>query len=148
LELVHRGIVAPQLAAMVEFDRRVAALTSKLATLRSDTQITAWHREASALIRDLDKAGIAGATELADVLREGGWNGTAGAWNWGGGPDSRLAPGGYTNVLSRISSQIKDQIQEMVLKDLASAKDEATPPKYKEMVERYYEVLSRGATDK
>ena len=32
LELLHRGIVAPQLAAMVEFDRRVAELTARLGT--------------------------------------------------------------------------------------------------------------------
>ncbi len=120
LELVHRGIVAPQLAAMVEFDRRVAALTSKLATLKTDAQITAWHRDASALIRDLEKAGIAGASELADALKDGGWNGGAAAWNWGDGPDRRLAPGAYSTALTNISTQIKDQIQDMILKDLAS----------------------------
>ena len=32
----------------------------------------------------------------------------------------------------------------MILKDMASARDEATPPEFKELVERYYEVLSKG----
>ena len=35
-------------------------------------------------------------------------------------------------------------IKEIILKDLASARDEATPPEYKELVDRYYEVLSKG----
>lgn len=144
LELLHRGIVDPQLAAMVEFDRRVGALAARLAMLKTDAEITAWHRDAASLIRDLEKAGIAGAAELADALRDGGWTGGGGAWHWGVGPDHRVAPGAYGNALRTVSTQIKDQIQEMVLKDVASARDEATPPKYREMVERYYEVLSGG----
>ncbi len=32
----------------------------------------------------------------------------------------------------------------MILKDLASARDEATPPVFRELVERYYEVISKG----
>ncbi|MDB5350356.1 MAG: hypothetical protein JWN86_1603 [Planctomycetota bacterium] len=144
LELVHRGIVSPQIAAMIEFDRRVAALTAKLAQVKTDGEITAWHREASALIRDLEKAGIAGAADLADALRDGGWKGASGAWHWTDGPDHRVAPGAYTTAMTTISSQIKDQIQDMILKDLASARDEVMPPKFKEMVERYYEVLSKG----
>ena len=37
-----------------------------------------------------------------------------------------------------------ERIQDLILKDLVSARDEATPPEFKEMVERYYEVLSGG----
>lgn len=144
LELLHRVIVAPQLAAMVEFDRRVAELTARLATLKTDAEITAWHRDASALIRDLENAGIAGATELSVALKDGGWTGGGVAWQWGDRGNHRLAPTAYANALRTVSTQIKDRIQEMVLKDVASARDEAIPPKYREMVERYYEVLSRG----
>ncbi len=143
LELLHRGIVAPRLAAMVEFDRRVAELAAKLAHLHTDAQITAWHREAAALIRDLEKAGIAEAAELAEALKAGGWNGRNVGWGWADGIDSRVAPGGYTNALRAVSTAMKDQIQEMMLKDLASARDEAAPPRFREMIDRYYEVLSK-----
>ena len=44
LELLHRGIVAPQLAAMVEFDRRMAELLEKLATLKTEAEVAAWKR--------------------------------------------------------------------------------------------------------
>ena len=36
----------------------------------------------------------------------------------------------------------------MILKDMASARDEATPPEFKELVERYYEVLSKDGGGK
>jgi hypothetical protein len=32
----------------------------------------------------------------------------------------------------------------LILKDMVSARDEATPPEFKELVERYFEVLSGG----
>lgn len=145
LEMIHRGLVAPELAELVEFDRRLAELTGRLGTLRTDAEITAWHRDAAALIRDLEAAGIAGADELAEVLRANGWTGAAvGDWHWGGTADARVAPTAYTSALQAVSTQIKDRVQELMLKDLASARDEATPPAFRELVERYYEVLSRG----
>ena len=36
------------------------------------------------------------------------------------------------------------KIQDLILKDMVSARDEATPPAFKELVERYYEVLSKS----
>jgi hypothetical protein len=32
----------------------------------------------------------------------------------------------------------------MILKDMISSRDESIPPEFKELVERYYEVLSRN----
>jgi len=139
LELLHRGIVAPELAAMVEFDRRVAELTAKLGELKTEADVAAWKRDVAALIRDLEKAGVEGAVELADALRIGG------GWH---SDDARLhlvAPDPISRTLSAVSVQIKDRVQDLILKDLASARDEATPPRFRELVERYYEVISQGA---
>ena len=38
---------------------------------------------------------------------------------------------------------LQAKIQNLILKDMASARDEATPPQFKELIERYYEVLSK-----
>ena len=40
LDVLHRGIVAPELAALVEFDKRITELTAKLKTSRP-TRISA-----------------------------------------------------------------------------------------------------------
>ena len=58
LEVLHRGIVAPELAAMVELDKRLAELTAKLKTIKTDAEIAEWHRLAAELVRDLEKAGL------------------------------------------------------------------------------------------
>jgi hypothetical protein len=142
LALLHRGIVDPQMAALVEFDRRLAELTAQLANLKTEAEVAAWRREVAALIRDLEKAGIEGAAELADALTAGG------AWHWDDLHGHYVAPERSIAALKGVSIQIKDRVQEMILKDLASARDEATPPMFREMVDRYYEVISKGVRAK
>ncbi len=143
LDVLHRGIVAPELAALVEFDKRLAELTTRLKTLETDADINEWHRMATALIRDLEKAGLTSvAASLTAALETGGWRRGDGAYA------HPFAPGGFGNVLSGVTKRIQDQIQDLILKDMVSARDEATPPEFKELVERYFEVLSSGGASK
>jgi hypothetical protein len=142
LELLHRGIVAPELAALVEFDRRMTELMEKLATLKSEAEVVNWKREMAALLRDLEKANVEGAAELADALRVGG------GWHWDDAHRHLIAPDTIAASFRGVSFQIKERVQELILKDLASARDEATPPIFRELVERYYEVISKGVRAK
>ncbi|MEJ7636482.1 MAG: hypothetical protein WKF75_00455 [Singulisphaera sp.] len=142
LDVLHREIVSPEIAALVEFDKRVAELLKTLETLKTDAEITAWHVRAGALVRDLERAGLADrAAELARAMEAGGRDGAWGVGQLG----HRLVPGGYLVALKGITVAIQDRVQDMILMDLASARDEATPPEFRELVERYYEVLSAGA---
>ena len=138
LEVLHRSIVAPELTAMVEMDRRVAELTAKLTTITTDAEIAEWRRLATDLVRDLEKAGLTdAATALVDAFEAGGWH-------WGvGNQHFRVAPVGFTIALNSVSALLQAKIQNLILKDMASARDEATPPQFKELVERYYEVISK-----
>ena len=138
LELLHRGIVAPQLAALVEFDRRVAELTARLGDLKTDAEVAAWKRDVAALIRDLEKAG--------DRRGRASWptpSGRGGGWHWDDGHRHLVAPDAVLASLKAVSVQIKDRVQDMILKDLASARDEATPPD----VPRAGRALLRGALE-
>ena len=140
LELIHRGVVAPELAAMVELDRRLAELNARLATAKTEGEVAAWRRDAAALARDLEKAGIDGADALGDALRVGG------GWHWDERGHRLVATAQTIAAVGAVTIQIKDRVQELILKDLASARDEATPPEFRELVERYYEVISRGGS--
>ena len=53
-------------------------------------------------------------------------------------------PGGFLGELASIGVLLQGKIQDLILKDMLSARDEATPPAFKELVERYYEVLSKN----
>jgi hypothetical protein len=138
LEVLHRSIVAPELTAMVELDRRVAELMAKLTTITTDAEIAEWRRLATDLVRDLEKAGLTdAATALVNAFEAGGWH-----WDVGN-EHFRVAPAGFTIALKSVSILLQAKIQNAILKDMASARDEATPPQFKELVERYYEVISK-----
>jgi hypothetical protein len=76
-------------------------------------------------------------------MAEAGWHVDGGTWRWGDRDIYWAAPASYKTAIARISKLIQDKIQEMILKDMISSRDEATPPEFKELVERYYEVLSK-----
>jgi hypothetical protein len=145
LDVVYRGIVAPELAKLVELDHRVAELMARMKNIKTDAEIEVWHRQAAALIRELENAGfndVAGA--LADAIREAVLHRGNGPWNWGvGGDRVWLVPERYPDALLKITARLQERMQDMILKDMVSARDEATPPEFKELVQRYYEVLSK-----
>lgn len=141
LDVLHRGVVAPALAKLVEFDRRVAELTARMKTRKTEAEVAEWYRQAAALVRDLEKAGLVDAAEALNRTLEAAGGRTA-VWRWAEGGGGLLAPEVYTNGLSTVAFRIQERLQELVLKDLGSDRDEATPPEFRELVERYYEVLS------
>jgi hypothetical protein len=132
LDVLYRGIIAPELAKLVDLDKRVAELMEKLKTVKAGEETVEWRRLAEALVRDLEKAGLATiAKTLTDLL-------AGGDIAHGDGPD------GYLATLGSIATFLQRKIQDMILKDMVSARDEATPPAFKELVDRYYEVLSKN----
>jgi hypothetical protein len=145
LDVLHQEIVSPRLAEIVEFDRRAAELADRLKELKTDGQITEWHRDAAELARDLEKAGLNdAAAAFRDLFAAGGWHDAAGSWRWAVGlHDFRVAPEGYYNGINVVVRRIQDRIQDLLMKDIVSDRDEATPPEFRELVERYYEVLSK-----
>jgi hypothetical protein len=150
LDVLHRGIVAPELAALVEFDKRITELMARLQNVKTDGDIDEWHRQAANLIGDLEKAGLAdAAAALAAAMAAEGWHGQKGTWRWAAGADDRrLVPAAYTTAIGSLTVYVHAKIQDLILKDMASARDEATPPEFKELVERYYEVLSKNSGSK
>jgi hypothetical protein len=147
LDVLHRGIVAPQLAALVEFDRRMAELTEKMKTLKTEAAVVAWHREALSLVRDLEtKVGtVEGTNDLRAALERGM---LAGGWHFAAVDHYWLVPGAYSTNIRVVTTKLQERIQDLILKDMISARDESTPPEYKELVERYYEVLSKSGGGK
>jgi hypothetical protein len=146
LDVVYRGIVAPELAKLVELERRVSELMARMKTIKTEAEIDVWHRQAADLIRDLEHAGLNDAAgTLADAIRQAAIDRGNAAWHWGGvGTDHNwLAPDRYPDALVKVTARLQERMQDMILKDMVSARDEATPPEFKELVQRYYEVLSK-----
>jgi hypothetical protein len=149
LEGLHRSIVAPRIAELMQTEREAAELKEKLDRLEAPGQITDWHREAEALLDELEKLGIAEESreELVDAMKEAGWSADRlrGNWDWVLNRGYYGAPLVYHRSLRSIVADLHDVIQELILGDMRDEGDENTPPQYERLVERYYQVLS---TDK
>ncbi|NQT11210.1 MAG: hypothetical protein HQ582_00575, partial [Planctomycetes bacterium] len=78
------------------------------------------------------------------AMREAGWGDPSRRdWDWRFAEGGYLGPAGYFHGLDAVVVELQQQIRELLLKDLVASGDEATPPEYKELVDRYFQVLSQ-----
>jgi hypothetical protein len=147
LDGAYRAIVAPQAEELRKLEQALADLRDKLENLETQAQVAAWHREAQDLLDRAEKLGISDKVRedfLEQMKKAGlGVNGARNAFNWGLVNDHYAAPGAYAVNLIRVQEEVQARIQNLLLGDISTATDDATPPKYQELVERYYQVLSR-----
>lgn len=141
LERLHRRIVAPRIDALMKLERRAVALLEKAKRLETDEDMAQWQQAARELLNRLSDAKLKGVAtqELEDALRTGG----------GMGDSNAAGPRGAGYVLStqKVIKDLQQRIQEMVLGDVIQQSDEAVPPEYERLVERYYQVLSDERSD-
>lgn len=148
LEALHRSIVAPRVAQLMEVEREAVELQEKLDRLETQAQITGWHRAADELLAELEKMGIAeeAREKLVEAMKEAGWNDTrvGGNWDWALRSGRYGAPLVYYRSVRNVVADLHNIIQELILGDLAGSQDENIPPQFERLVERYYQVLSTG----
>ncbi|HZL90834.1 MAG TPA: hypothetical protein VFB96_20875 [Pirellulaceae bacterium] len=147
LAALHRAIVAPKVDELAKAEEKLTVLDEELDTLETPTAITGWHVDATALLDELDKLGISKELrdQLLDEMKKAGWSPdvVSRGWRWNrieGG--YYAAPGPYRVLISRLSSDIRSRMQELMLGELAFGSDEPIPPQYQELVDRYYQVLA------
>jgi len=144
LDSLHRLIVTPQIEELMTLQRRVGTLRERLKALESEFAIDEWHHDADAVLSDLvGRSAVQQDTDrLLRAMREAGWSDpSATGWNWGRVDDAYVAPEDYGTGLDAIVLALQQRIRELILKDLMISQDEATPPEYKELVDRYFQVL-------
>lgn len=149
LDAAYRGIVAPQAEELRKLEQALADLRDQLEKLETPSQVAAWHRDARELLDKLDKLGVnlKAREELELEMKKAGFgvdvDRTKRTLDWSLVDGRYDAPATYTHALVHLQEDVQERIQTLILGDLGNVSDEATPPKYQEFVERYYEVLSR-----
>ena len=151
LDALHGTIVAPQLSQLIALEKQAAQLRDRLGKLASDAEISQWHLDAQQLLQALDKAqsGSAAAEALRQAMTAAGWGTSRTGWAWGrvqnpvGGHYYYVAPGVYRDNLTLLLTDLQREARELLLRDLMAAGQEAVPPQYEKLVERYFEVLSQ-----
>ena len=148
LEQVHRRLVAPRLAKLMELEAKVMAMIERLKELETTEDVAGWHREAQELLDEIDKNQLGGAA--VDQLREllaanaNGADAALIARTWNVSNNYFVAPEAYRAAAQALAASLQQRIQEICLGDMESDSGGAVPPEYERLVERYYEVLSSG----
>lgn len=150
LDGAYRGIVAPQAEELRKLEQALADLRDQMENLETPSQVAAWHREVRELLDKLDKLGVnlKAREELEIEMKKAGFGVDADRTrrdvNWGLNNGRYDTPVGYGLAIVHLQEDVQERIQALILGDLGNVSDEATPPKYQELVEKYYEVLSRN----
>jgi hypothetical protein len=153
LGALHRSIVAPQVDELAKTEAQLSRLEQQLDELEAPAQITGWHMDAEKLLDELETKGISEEQikQFVEEMKLAGWGpevrGRGWQWNRTEGGFYQ-APGGYRVHLSRLLTSVRGRMQELMLGDLASNRDEAIPPQYQELVDRYYRVLATAGKEK
>ena len=153
LDRVYRSIVTPRVEQLMNLESQAVEAEQNLKKMETNEQISTWHRKALELLEELDKAKAVGSPldELYEAMQSEGWSKMSDRtrWDWKRGENGNfLAPESYGRAVRAIIEDLQQQMQEMILTDLVADENEATPPKYKHLVERYIEVLSSDVREK
>ncbi len=150
LSAIHGVIVAPRLTQLLHLEKQTAQLRDRLGTLASDAEITQWHLDAQTLMQALEKTGIgnAEAAVLRQAMSDAGWGQARTRWGWEHSANhaingySYVAPPAYHHELTRMVEKLQRTVRELLLSDLMASGHEAVPPRFEQLVERYFEVLA------
>ena len=145
LNATYRAIVAPQIEELRKLDSNLEALREQLEELETRGQVAAWERKARELMEQADKLQTSEQAR-EDFLEQLKGTGDAAFENqkaWTLVNDRFTPPDNLSRLLTKVQENVQAKIQNLVRGDFVSSADENTPPKYQELVEQYYKVLSR-----
>ncbi len=146
LDQIYRMIVQPRVEQLTQLESRAGKLARELNELETNQQISTWHSDAVELLDDLDKADVApeAVDEMYQTMQQEGWGKRVSSsdWGWDKREQTYVAPRRYHEAVRAVIEELQEQMQEVILTDLVASEDEATPPKYRALVDRYIQVLS------
>ena len=127
-----------------QLEAQLARLQSRMKELETPSAVKEWNEEVSELLEELDQMGV-GEMDLAELqsLMGAGTGGKAGANAWDLVDGRYRVPPELERALREQQMSLQSRLQALLLGDLRSDADGAVPAKYVELVERYYDVLSR-----
>lgn len=148
LDVVHRAVVAPHLESLIALEKRAAELRERFKMLDTQVAISLWHRDTDLLLQEFGrlKDRSISADRLAEAMRVEGWGTNVTRWDWSRVGGYYTGPTAYDVSLVALTSELREEVSECMLRELVAASDEPTPPQYKELVERYFQVLSQQSS--
>ncbi len=135
LDQAYRETVAPRLEAIAKLEREANELEQKTGAASDTADVRRLQQQAADFVEKLDAAGLGNLA--GDDLKAGLKAGVGGAGR------EAFGRGINTTHLKLVS-----KLQEFLAGERFSAGNEAVPPEYKDLVERYLRTLSAGGSNK
>jgi hypothetical protein len=150
LEAVRRSAVQPQLERLLSAEKQAAQLQEKLRSLQQRSQLAEAEKAMSDLAGAVDKLapGEGPLRQAADKLASAITGAHTGVLTRADKVELGQAgyfkpPVGYNDGLLAVTLALQAKIQEIILDSALAERDGPVPPRYKELVEDYYRVLSQ-----
>ncbi|MBW3540912.1 MAG: hypothetical protein KY476_11630, partial [Planctomycetes bacterium] len=142
LDRLYRSLVAPRIEQLRRIEEEAVTLNNQMNSIETSEGVGQWQQGLEDLLEEMEQAEGGGDTreELAQMAERGVLPSPA---DWDSGRTGFFGPPEvYRTRMPLLVEEVQRQIQELVLMDLASDRDEPTPPAYEHLVERYLKVLA------
>jgi len=150
LEIARRAAVQPQLERLLAAEKLAALLQERLRSIQQPSQLAEAEKGMTDLAGVVDKLapGEGPLRQAADKLQTAIQSGHTGVLprvdEITHGPGGyRLPSVGYNDGVATVILALQAKIQEIILDNALADRDGPVPPRYKELVEDYYRVLSQ-----
>ena len=156
LATAFRQLSAPKLEELLNVEQKLQELRERLDKLENERDVVQWLTDAGRLMDQVEKLGVGEKLleQLEELLRQAGWSEELERFRLRGSGwvianrGYYDVPPGYAPVLVNLTAEVQAHIQELILGELLAGQDEASPPQYEQLVERYYQVLATGSLRK
>jgi hypothetical protein len=133
LDQIYRETIAPRLEELARLEREANELERRAAAAEDGADWRRLRQQGGEFVEHLEAAGLG---DLANEDLRAGLR----AANLGAGKDL------FTRGIAAAHSRLTAKLQDFVAGDRAHASNEAVPPEYRDLVERYLRALSAGST--
>jgi hypothetical protein len=143
LDRLFRMLVMPRLARLRELESRLENSTQQMHLIQHGTEIGDWNRNFATIIRDLTQEQL-NSQAREELLQLVVGDQLPGEREWSRSTDRNtwMPPQKFRDQLSVLGTDLRRQIQELILADFHSRGDGPVPPEYDKLVQIYLRVLS------
>jgi hypothetical protein len=155
LELLYRQLVSPRLARLRQIEQQATNLNRELAGQSGKSENSmATQSKVGQLQRDLQQEGMSGLADLLDPSREEPQTGSSGSEQAESGAaqsglgefgSARYGIGLQSSVTNRVEvvvKELREQIQELILLEVAADRETPIPAVYRSAVDGYFRAIA------
>lgn len=144
LEMIQREIVNPKVAELMKLEAAAEELEAGLDDAETKRQKEKWMQGAGDFLEELNdaQAGIGGGEELREKMKGYGWDEESNRLRGNG--LGTFDKSSYRKSLRRIADELREDVQQLLLAELAFSGEETPPAQYEAMVTKYQRTLTMG----